>query len=75
MLDDDKHEQHNRHQKQARGLGRVNGMAVLMMVVGRQLGQNRGLHLIIVALRSSGGMDYVGMKQPRKQLRCAMHDL
>jgi hypothetical protein len=62
MLHDDKHEQHNRHQKQARGLGCVNRMAVLMKVVGRRLRQNRGLHPIIVALRSSGGMDNVETK-------------
>jgi hypothetical protein len=57
MLHDDKHEQHNRHQKQARGLGRVNGMAVLMLVLGKRLWQNWGLHGIIVALRSSSGAD------------------
>jgi hypothetical protein len=62
MLHYDKHEQHNCHQKQARGLGRVNRMAVLMMVVGRRLRQNWGLHAIIVALCSSGGTDNVEMK-------------
>jgi hypothetical protein len=62
MLHYDKHEQHNRHQKQASGFGGIDRMAVLVLVVGRRLRQNRGLHLIIVALRSSGGMDNVEMK-------------
>jgi hypothetical protein len=48
VADDDDHQQNNRHQKQSGSFGGVDGMAVLMIVIGWRLPRSGGVHGAIV---------------------------